>query len=189
MIKQMAQGRYRLGFSLLVIVGLWITAWATGAADRFRPESISGLLAGRGLWGIVAFAALFSAGQLLRVPGPMFIATAVAVYGRNLGMPVALLGALVSVTVSFAVVRTFAGRALTDVQRPFVRRLLSKIDSRPVMSVALLRLMFQTAPPLNYALPMTAVRWRDHLVGSLLGLPAPVAVMALFLDWLLPQIA
>jgi uncharacterized membrane protein YdjX (TVP38/TMEM64 family) len=186
---RVGQGRYRLGFLFLVILGLWITAWATGAADRFRAESISGLLAGRGFWGVVAFTALFSGGQLLRVPGPVFVATAVAVYGRNLGTPVALLGALTSVTVSFTVVRTFAGKALTDVQRPFVRRLLSNIDSRPVMSVALLRLIFQTAPPLNYALPMTAVRWRDHLLGSLLGLPAPVAVMALFLDWLLHRIA
>src|SRR5262245_66687269 len=110
----MGPGRYRLGVLLLVIVGFWITAWATGVADWFRPESISGLLAGRGLLGIVAFGALFSAGQLLRVPGPVFVATAVAVYGRNLGTPVAVLGALVSVTVSFAVVRTFGGRALTD---------------------------------------------------------------------------
>ena len=57
--------------------------------------------------------------------------------------------------------------------------------SRPVLTVALLRLIFQTAPPLNYALPMTAVRWRDHLVGSVLGLPVPVVVMAFFFDRLL----
>lgn len=185
----MGQGRYRLGFVLLVIVGLWITAWAAGVTARFTPESIRSLLAGKGLWGVAAFTALFSAGQLLRVPGTVFVAAAVAIYGRNFGMLVALLGALVSVTVSFAVVRAFAGQALADIQRPLVQRLLNKIDSRPVMTVALLRLMFQTAPPINYALPMTAVRWRDHLVGSVLGLPVPVIVMALFFDWLLHRAA
>jgi len=183
--RGVSQGRSRFVISVLVILGLWVTAWGTGVTGRFTSESIRGLLAGKGLWGVVAFTVLFSAGQLLRVPGTVFVAAAVAIYGRSFGILVALLGALVSATVSFAVVRAFAGQALADVQRPLVRRLLSKIDSRPVMTVALLRLIFQTAPPLNYALPMTAVRWRDHLAGSVLGLPVPLAVMALFFDWVL----
>ena len=141
--------RYRLLFVVLVTLAIWITAWATGLTARFTPESIRGFLAGKGPWGLVAFIFLFSIGQLLlRVPSPVFIAAAVAVYGRNLGLLVALLGILVSVTVSFAVVRASAGQALADVQRPFVRRLLSKIDSHPVMTVTLLRLVFQAAPPL-----------------------------------------
>lgn len=174
----------RLPLLMVVIVGLWLVAWATGVTGRFTSESIRRLLAQRGLWGVAAFAAFFAAGQLLRVPSPVFVAAAVAVYGRNLGTVVALLGALVSATLSFTVVRAFAGQALAEVQRPVVRHLLSKIDSRPVVTVALLRLLFQTAPPLNYALAMTAVRWRDHLVGSLLGLPVPVTGMAFFFDWI-----
>jgi uncharacterized membrane protein YdjX (TVP38/TMEM64 family) len=182
----MNQGRYRLLFFVLVVVGLWITAWATGVTARFTPETIRGLFAGKGLWGVIAFTALFSAGQLLlRVPGPVFVAAAIAIYGKNFGMLIAILGALVSINVSFAVVRTFAGGAFADVKRPLVRRLLSNIDNRPVMTVALLRLIFQTAPYLNYALPMTAVRWRDHLAGSVLGLPVAIWVMALFVDWIL----
>ena len=179
------QGEYRLLFLSLVVLSLWIVAWATGVTGRFTSENIRSLLAGRGLWGVVAFTIVFSAGQLLRVPSFVFVAAAVTMYGRNFGILVALLGALASAIVSFAVVRAFAGHALADVQSPVVRRLLSKVGSRPVMTVALLRLLFQTAPPLNYALPMTAVRWRDHLVGSLLGLPAPVAVMGVFFDWVL----
>ena len=179
------QGGYRLLFLTLVVLGLWSAAWATGVTGRFTSESIRSLLAGRGLWGVVAFTVVFSAGQLLRVPSLVFVAAAVAIYGRNSGVLVALLGALTSATVSFAVVRAFAGQPLADVQLPLIRRLLTNIDSRPVLTVALLRLIFQTAPPLNYALPMTAVRWRDHLVGSVLGLPVPVIVMAFFLDWLL----
>jgi uncharacterized membrane protein YdjX (TVP38/TMEM64 family) len=169
----MSQEQYRLRFLILVILGLWITAGPAGVSTSFTPESIHGLLPGKGLWEVVVFTALFSAGQLLRVPGPVFIAAAVAVYGGKFGMLIALLGALVSVNVSFAVVRTFAGRALSDVKSPLVRRLLSKIDNRPVMTVALLRLIFQTAPPINYASPMTTVGWSDHLAGSVLGLPVP----------------
>jgi uncharacterized membrane protein YdjX (TVP38/TMEM64 family) len=187
---RVGQSRYRLLFVVLVVLAMWITAWATGLTARSTPESARTFLAGKGPWGLVGFTVLFSTGQLLlRVPSPVFIAAAVAVYGRNLGLLVALLGILVSVTVSFAAVRASAGQALADVQRPFVRRLLSKIDNHPVTTVALLRLAFQAAPPLNYALPMTTVRWRDHLLGSILGLPVPVAVMARFFDWVLHSVA
>ena len=43
----MSQGRYRLLFLVLVILGLWITAWATGVTGRFTSESIRSLLAGK----------------------------------------------------------------------------------------------------------------------------------------------
>lgn len=185
----MSKRLYRLLLFVLVIGGVWGAAWATGVTELFTSESIRRLLAASGLWGVIAFIVLFSAGQLLRVPGPVFVAAAVAVYGRDLGMVVALLGALTSVNVSFAVVRTLAGEAFAGVQRPIARRLLSRMASRPVMTVAVLRLIFQTAPPLNYALPMTTVQWRDHLLGSMLGLPAPVAAMALFFDWFLHRAA
>jgi uncharacterized membrane protein YdjX (TVP38/TMEM64 family) len=177
-------GQNRLLILMVVIAAIWLGAWATGVTGRFTSESIRRVAGQRSLWGVAAFIAVFSAGQLLRVPSTVFVAAAVAIYGRSMGTVVALLGALVSATVTFAVVRAFAGQALSDVQRPGVRRLLSKIDSRPVTTVALLRLLFQTAPPLNYALAMTAIRWRDHLIGSLLGLPVPVTGMAFFFDWI-----
>jgi uncharacterized membrane protein YdjX (TVP38/TMEM64 family) len=177
-------GQNRLLILTVVIAGIWLAAWATGVTGRFTSESIHRVVRQRSLWGIAAFIALFSAGQLLRVPSTIFVAAAVAIYGRSLGTFVALLGALVSATVTFAVVRAFVGQALADVQRPVLRHLLSTIESRPVTTVALLRLLLQTAPPLNYALAMTAIRWRDHLVGSLLGLPVPVTGMAFFFDWI-----
>ena len=176
---------WRLLLLVLAVLGLWIMAAATGTNRRFGIESIREVVETAGLWGIVAFIVLFSVGQLLRVPGPVFVAVAVAVYGGMVGFFVALLGALVSVSVSFAIVRVIGGQPLAQVQRPIIRRLLNKLDRRPVVTVALLRLIFQTAPPVNYALAMTALRPRDHLIGSALGLPLPLTAMALFMDWLL----
>jgi len=79
------QGGYRLLFLSLVVLSLWIVAWATGVTGRFTSESVRSLLAGRGLWGVVAFTVVFSAGQLLRVPSFVFVAAAVTLYGRNFG--------------------------------------------------------------------------------------------------------
>jgi uncharacterized membrane protein YdjX (TVP38/TMEM64 family) len=182
-------GQTRLRLLAIVIVGLWFAAWATGLTGRFTAATIHEVLGDRSVWSIAAFIAVFSAGQLLRVPGMVFVAAAAAAYGGPVGSLVALLGALSSATVTFAVVRAFAGQALAEVQRPLVRHLLARIEGRPVMTVALLRLLFQTAPPLNYALPMTPVGWRDHLIGCLLGLPVPVSAMAFFFDWIMHRAA
>jgi uncharacterized membrane protein YdjX (TVP38/TMEM64 family) len=95
-----------------VILALWSISSATGVTARFGFESIRRLLEKEGLGGVVVFTMIFSAGQLLRVPGIVFVAAAVAVYGRGFGTLVAILGAVVSVNVSFVVVRAITGRAL-----------------------------------------------------------------------------
>lgn len=69
----MRQGRYKLIFLVVVILGIWLMAWATGVTQHFTPQSIRGFLAERGLWGVMAFTVLFSAGQLLRVPAPSLL--------------------------------------------------------------------------------------------------------------------
>jgi len=59
------QGGHRLLFLSLIILGLWIAAWATGVTGRFTSESIRSFIAARDIWGIVAFIVVFSGGQLL----------------------------------------------------------------------------------------------------------------------------
>src|SRR5262245_62038563 len=120
--------RHRLLLATLLILGVWIGAWATGLTGRFTADNIRTLLPGHGLWRLAAFVMLFSTGQLLRVPSPVFIAAAVAVYGLTVGVVVGISGALVSATVTFSVVRALAGQTLTDVQLPLLRQLLLVID-------------------------------------------------------------
>src|SRR5215472_6713670 len=65
------------------IFGVWIVTWATGLAGRFTSESVRRLVAGTGPWGIIVFTLIFTGGQLLRVLSTVFVAAAVAMYGRN----------------------------------------------------------------------------------------------------------
>jgi uncharacterized membrane protein YdjX (TVP38/TMEM64 family) len=53
-----------------------------------------------------------------------------------------------------------------------------------VRSVALSRLVFQTVPALNYVLAMSGVKFRNYLLGTLLGLPVPIALYCVFFDYL-----
>jgi len=93
--------RYRLLLLILMLLGLWLTAWATGVHRLFDGAAVRALVAEAGVWSLAVFVLAFSVGQLLRIPGPVFVATAILAYGRALGTVAAMVGALVSVTVSF----------------------------------------------------------------------------------------
>jgi uncharacterized membrane protein YdjX (TVP38/TMEM64 family) len=59
---------------------------------------------------------------------------------------------------------------------------LARLDRRPLLAVLVLRTLFQTMPTLNYALALSGLRLRDYLLGTVLGLPLPIAVYCIFFD-------
>ena len=175
--------RLRLALLVVFLVGLFVIGTATGWADRFTLEGVRAAIADAGIWGFAVFLGAFAVGELLHVPGFLFVAAAVLAYGRLLGGGAAYVGAVVSVVVSFAVVRGVGGRALGGLKNARVRRILDRLEERPVRVVALLRLLLWMAPPLNYALALSPVRFRDYLIGSAIGLVIPIALASAFLDW------
>lgn len=177
--------RYRAVIVMLVLAAVFVGAAVSGAFDDVDPETIRAAVQSAGVWGVVLFVVGFALGELVHIPGMVFVAGAVLAYGQVGGFAVGLLGAVFSVTVSFLLVRTFGGQALEKIRWKFVQRLLAKLDARPVRTVVMLRLVLWLAPALNFALAMTRVRFRDYLLGSTLGLLVPVAGMALFFEQLM----
>jgi uncharacterized membrane protein YdjX (TVP38/TMEM64 family) len=51
-------------------------------------------------------------------------------------------------------------------------------------SVALLRILFPTVPAWNFALAMSGINFRTYLIGTLAGLPVPIASYCIFFDTL-----
>ena len=94
------------------------------------------------------------------------------------------LAAAISCCLTFFTIRWLGGDALRLLKNRFAIRLLSHLDERPVRSIFLLRCLLQTAPPLNYALAMSGVKFRQYLLGTLLGLPVPITLYCVFFDYL-----
>jgi uncharacterized membrane protein YdjX (TVP38/TMEM64 family) len=104
----------------IVLVGLFVAGKATGWTDSFSVERIRELVARAGPLGYVAYAATFAIGELIHVPGIVFVIAAVLAFGRVAGFVAGLLGGLVSVSTTFFIVRGVGGRALGAVERPFM---------------------------------------------------------------------
>ncbi|MES2910430.1 MAG: hypothetical protein V4718_03525 [Pseudomonadota bacterium] len=72
------------------------------------------------------------------------------------------------------------GNALREIGGKWPQRLLAGLDAHPVKSVALL----QTLPALNYTLALSGLKFRNYLIGTLIGLPLPIAFYCIFFDYI-----
>jgi uncharacterized membrane protein YdjX (TVP38/TMEM64 family) len=178
----------RLGVLVAFIVGLAIAGKQSGLVDELDIDELRRAIDDAGTYGVVAYLAFFVVGVLVHVPGWVFLGAGILAFGKVAGFFICLFGAVLAVSVSFFVVRAVGGKALAEIERPVVRKVLAKLETHPVRTVALLRVFLWVSPPLNYTLALTNLGFRDYLIGSALGLFPPIVAAALFFDWLLALI-
>ena len=167
---------------VVVLGGLFAVGIATGVTDHLSVDVMRDAIVGAGALGVLMFIAAFAVGLLVQVPGMLFIGAAALAWGQGGGAVVGLAGAVIAVTASFIVVRSVGGKLLDDVQKPWLRKIMAKLEARPVRTIALLRLVMWLAPPLNYALAMSGVTLRQYVVGSAIGLVVPITLASVFVD-------
>jgi uncharacterized membrane protein YdjX (TVP38/TMEM64 family) len=155
-----------------------------GLRDHFSLTYLRQALADNLAGGLLVFILVFALGNLVQIPGWIFLAAAVLALGRTWGGLVTYAAAILSCSVTFLAIRLVGGDALRSMNGKLATRLLNELDAHPVRNIVLLRTLFQTVPVLNYALAMSGVRFRDYLAGTLLGLPLPIALYCLFFDYL-----
>ena len=134
--------------------------------------------------GLLIFILAFALGNLIQIPGWIFLAAAVLALGQWWGGVVTYIAACISCVVTFFTIRFVGGNALRKLDSTLAVNLLSRLDAHPIKTILLLRMLFQTVPALNYTLAMSGVRFRDYLIGTLLGLPIPIALYCVFFDYL-----
>lgn len=167
-----------LAFFLL----LYVMVALTGLRSHLSPDVIQSLFFAYPVWGLVLFCLAFSFGNLLYVPGWIFLVGAVFALGKEWGGIATLMAAMCSSTISFLLIRGAGGTALRSFNHRWADKIFAHLDERPILSVAFLRLLFQTLPALNYALALADIRFRDYLVGTALGLPLPIFLYCYFFE-------
>lgn len=155
-----------------------------GLNEHFTLAALQQRILANRLEGLLVFVLLFALGNLIQIPGWLFLAAAVLTLGRELGGIATYVAASISCVATFLIIRFVGGDALRQFDNRLATYLLGRLDFRPVASIVLLRVAFQTVPALNYALAMSGVRFRSYLIGTLLGLPLPILLYCLFFDYL-----
>ena len=177
--------KYQRLLGVVLFLGLLFAVFElSGLRAHFNLEFLRQQIDDHLLGGPLFFVLLFSLGNLIQIPGWIFLAAAVLALGRSMGGFVTYVAAIVSCVMTFIAIRFVGGDALRQLDNPVIVRILRHLDTRPIRSVVFARTLFQTAPPLNYALAMSGIKFRDYLAGTLLGLPLPIFLYCVFFDYL-----
>jgi uncharacterized membrane protein YdjX (TVP38/TMEM64 family) len=179
----------RIGFLVLVLGGVYYLAETAGLLDQASPEGIRDLVAQWGGYSVAVYLVAFTLGQLVYVPGMFFVVAGSLIFGGVNGFLLSMLGAVLSVSLSFFVARFLGGTPLANPQREWLKRVLRRLDTNPVSSMFILRLLVSTAPWLNYLLGMSSVKYRDYLLAAVLGMMLPILLTVVFTDWFLQYLA
>src|SRR5262249_22587008 len=138
-VPRLARLRLTAAIALaLVLLGIGrVLDWQ----QHLTVESLRATIASAGTAGVVLYVIAFCLGELLHVPGLVFIAAGVLAYGPALGGLLAFLGAVASVSVSFWVVRAIGGGPPGGVGTPWGGGGLGQVGRGPLGTVAVLRLV------------------------------------------------
>ena len=177
--------KYHRLFAVVLFLALLFAVFElSGLRAHFNLEFLRQQIIAHQFEGLLIFILLFSLGNLIQIPGWIFLAAAVLALGRAHGGLATYVAAMVSCVITFFVIRYVGRDALRQLDSPLTSRMLRHLDDRPLRSVVLARILFQTAPPLNYALAMSGVRFREYFLATLLGLPLPIFLYCVFFDYL-----
>lgn len=177
--------KYRRLIAVVLFLAILFAVFRlTGLNEHFTLAALQQRILANRLEGLLVFVLLFALGNLIQIPGWLFLAAAVLTLGRDLGGIATYVAASISCVATFLIIRFVGGDALRQLDNRLANYLLGRLDFRPIASIVLLRMAFQTVPALNYALAMSGVRFRSYLIGTLLGLPLPILLYCLFFDYL-----
>lgn len=167
-----------------LIVCAIVAARISGVSRGLDATRLEASMREAGPFGAVLFVGVFTVGVLAYLPGALFVAAGTLAYGKFWGFLLNLLAGIVASCAGFSLARTVGGQQLVTIKNARMRRLLDRIERRPVVSLVLLRAVMFISPPLNTTLALTRLRFREFALGTALGLIFPMAVTTFALDWL-----
>ncbi len=174
----------KLIFLCLFLLLVFVLAEFTGIRSGLSPENIKGLFFQHQVFGILFSCLAFSLGNLLYIPGWIFLVGAVFGLGKEWGGLATYVAAVSSSAISFFIIQRIGGDSLRSLNGNIANKIFSKLDQRPVSSIIILRIIFQTVPALNYTLALARVRFPHYIVGTLIGLPLPIFVYCYFFEFI-----
>jgi len=177
--------RHRRLLSVFLFLGVLLAIFElSGLRDHFSLEFLQRRILENKISGMLIFVLLFALGNLIQIPGLVFLAAAVLTLGKTMGGVGTYIAASISCVMTFLTIRHIGGDALRQLDNAVAARIFGQLDARPITSIFVLRVLFQTTPALNYALAMSGVKFRQYLAATLLGLPLPIMLYCLFFDYL-----
>jgi phospholipase D1/2 len=175
----------RIALGLLAI-GALAAIWRwTPLAEVAEAERLSSLVEPIRLsaWGPLLAVAAFTVAGTLMVPVTVLIVATGLVFGGAVGFATALVASLSTAAVGYGVGALLWRDAVRRLMGKRANALSRKLAERGVLAIVALRIV-PVAPftMVNVAAGASHIRWRDYLLGTLLGMGPGVLALTLIAD-------
>jgi uncharacterized membrane protein YdjX (TVP38/TMEM64 family) len=170
---------------LLVLVVFTWTVKYFFLARYVHLETVRSVVQSMGNYGPLVFIGLCLTAVLFHLPEVVLIAIGGVLFGPVKGFALGWTGSTAGSTCSFLLARYFLREALQQVAASRFNRLQTldkRLERKGFQTVLTLRLMLFMAPPLNWAIGVTRVRFLHHVLGSALGVIPCISVTSYAAD-------
>jgi len=164
---------------LLVVAAVLVAVWASGAAAQLTPQQIAEWVARAGIFGPLAYVALFSAAELAHLPGVLFVLAAALLWPPAIAIPTAYAGAVCASLVVFLVSRRIVPGDVRKRLPEWLLRWESSLESHGLRTVIGLRAVLFMLPTVHWLLGASRVSLRDYALGTAVGLLPGVVLYVL----------
>lgn len=169
--------RWALALALGGVLGL---IWSQGGFDRLDAESVETWIRDAGVWGPVLYVGLFALLEPFGVPGILFVVPGGLVWSWPTLFALTWTGATGAGITGFLFARTLGREWVQEKLSERANAYDEALAENGLRTVITIRLLFFIAPWAHWLLGLSRVRFRDYVLGTIIGL-APM--MALF-TWL-----
>jgi uncharacterized membrane protein YdjX (TVP38/TMEM64 family) len=161
---------FKSGILFLTVFCIVVTGLAVYFLGGINPQQLQGWLDQVGIWAPIVYIIIYTLATLLVLPSTALNLTGGAIFGPWLGTIWTSIAAIIAAVVSFAFTRTI-GREL------IARRLAGRwqaMDAEMRQGGLFYMFAIRLLPIIpyglvNFAAGLTSIRFRDYLLGTLLG--------------------
>ncbi len=175
-------GLFKFTLIAMALVGLTLAWRYTSLADLVSMEAARALFASmeQSYWGPLAVLGTFVVGGLVAFPVTVLIAATAASFGPWLGFAYALVGAMASAALTYAIGAVIGRDALQNLFGKRLTDIRNKIARQGILAVVAVRLV-PIAPftLVNLVAGASGIRLVDYLIGTMLGLLPGLVLLSL----------
>jgi len=165
-----------------IVLVLFLTGAAyvfrfTPAKDLVGPRSLNHVMAAVGWWAPFVFVLIEAVAISLFIPASIPILLGAGLFGASWGFFCGWAGAVLGASMAFFVGRTLGRDFVASLTGNRLKRYDDAIERNGFTTVLYLRLLNSPFTPLNYALSVTKVRFRDFFLGTGVGVAVSIFVL------------
>ena len=162
-----------LGVAVLLVGGL---VWLILGGD---VDAVQEAVASTGAWGPLVYVVLHVVLTLVPVSKHLLAGVAGALFGLGGGIALSWVGSMVAAVVGFAIARRLGREAVASLTGPRIAKAEDILRDQGLVAVLVARLTPIPFTIVNYGAGVSAVSWRDFVVGTAVGVvPGTVAYVA-----------